>query len=118
MKFLINILIGFSLTTGSAFAEYFGTSSVSRFILENTGILQFGISGSAPNTCSYYGAFFKLDTTTPQGSSMYAMLLSAKLSGVPVQLWYTNTTAPAGSNEAGGCVTSKLATITAVALPE
>jgi hypothetical protein len=91
-------------TSSFAAREYAQTGTVLRILTaDNAGHVLFGVSQIPAHTCNWYSTIqFDLDTTTPNGRTMYALLLLAKATGKPIDINYEDSTAP-GTNETNGC---------------
>ena len=88
--------------------EYAQPGTVLRILTspDNNGHVLFGVSQIPAHTCNWYSTIqFDLDTTTPGGKTMYAVLLLAKATGKPIDIDYEDSTAP-GTNETNGCGTT------------
>jgi hypothetical protein len=109
------IAVGGSASAG----EYAGSLTVGRmFFSAGPGtqtIILFAVTPPPSQTCSYYGVQFQFDTSTPQGKSWYALLLTAKATGKPIDIWYENSTTP-GTNETNGCTPSTVSVVDAIGL--
>lgn len=102
----------------SALADnYVGAVTVARIRLDATTQVEFGVIGSQPaNTCSDWGEYFVIDTSTASGKNFYNTLLIAKLTNKIVDLWYSSSTTP-GKDQTNGCVRSSMSLITGISIP-
>lgn len=103
------------LFSGSVFADYSGTTNVKRIRVHETGTYV-GFYPQPANTCSSFGEHIKFDHNTENGKAFLSTLLSAKMSGKAVHLWYTASMAP-GTNETNGCTDSAMSVLTGVGIP-
>lgn len=106
MKKLILSAALFSLSS-IASADYFHAVTIDR--IQVNGIAQISSVASIPNTCSYFGAKLKFDTTTPAGKSMLSLALLAKATGQPISVWYNPATGAGDENS--GCHQGNLAVV-------
>ena len=103
------------LIVTSAYAEnYAGKLNVGRVHVDNE-ICYFGIVGSADGVCSSYERHLKFGVSSNQGKLMYSIIVSAKLAGKKIDIWYTPSSTP-GTNESTGCGPSTMAVLTQVSL--
>src|SRR5215831_12907106 len=74
------------LPAGNAAADggYFTLASLNI----QQGTIYFGTTSQPPNTCSYFGRYFKFNASSPEGKNMYAALLAAQLTGRNIFVWY------------------------------
>ena len=105
------------MAANSAYAQnWHPGQSIERFrIHPNEAFLK--LTGSPPVTCTSHGEQFRVDTTTPLGRQIIAVLLAAQTTNRTVTVWYTNSTAP-GTTESTGCTAAASAQITGVALAQ
>jgi hypothetical protein len=109
---LAAILISFA---GTVNADYAGSSSVKRIRVHETGTYV-GFDPQPANTCSSFGEYIKFDHNIENGKAFLSTLLSAKMSGKAVHLWYTASAAP-GTNQNNGCTDSAMSVLTGVGIP-
>lgn len=108
------LLLSAALLSSSFFAsaDYVHSITLDRVIVgAETQIVTYT---SVSNTCSYFGAKFKFDSTTPEGKSILSLVLLAKATGQPVSIWYTPATVSGDENS--GCNGSKLAVVHTIAM--
>ncbi len=109
LAFLLVIGVG-----SNANAEkYAGSVTVARIRIHPLPYgAYFGLTNTPLPTdvCSLYGESFRFDHTTSHGKSLLATLLTAKVSGKLVDLWYSPSSAP-GKNETNGCNDSTISTL-------
>lgn len=85
-----------------AYADFIGGQTISR-IFTGATYTSFGVQNAPPaKTCDYFGIQFRFDHTTPAGKAKLSMLLSAKMAGKKLDVWYWPSTAP-GTNHKTGC---------------
>jgi hypothetical protein len=104
------------LASSSAFAGY-GIIPIDRYYVDSGGNVYFGTTAAATltGTCSYYIDQFRFNGTTPGGKNMLATLAAAKIAGLSVTVWYTDSTVP-GTNQTNGCTDSTMAVPTAIGI--
>jgi len=115
--YMKKILFGLALLscTTSVFADYAYGLTVKRLYVQNNGHVSFGTEPQADGTCNYYQFHFDFDSTTEAGKSMLSLLLSAKVSGAIIQVWYTPSTVP-GEDFHNGCTIPAMAKVTHLGL--
>lgn len=101
-------------TSNSAFAGY-GVATIDRYFVDSDGWVYFGTIVPLPQTCSYFIEQFRFNGTTPTGKNMLATLTAAKIAGVAVHVWYTDSTAP-GTNASNGCSAATMAVPTGIGI--
>jgi len=111
-NFLVLLIV---LFINAANADYSGNTNVKR-IRVHEGSTFVGFDPQPGNTCSSWGEHIKFDHTTETGKAYLSTLLSAKMSGKPVHLWYTASTLP-GTNQTNGCGDSAMSVLTGVGIP-
>lgn len=113
---VVALLFVAGVNSSTAADIWVGSVTIARIRIHPFGTF-FGVTNlPAPtDVCSNGGEQFRFDHTTTHGKSMLAMLLTAKVSGKPVDLWYSPSTAP-GKNEATGCNDSTTSMLSGVAL--
>jgi hypothetical protein len=112
------VLFMTAATPTFAVTEYAQPGTVLRIAtLGGTGgKVVFGVSQIPAHTCTAYSSQeFVLDTSTPDGKAAYAVLLLAKATGKPIDVWYEDSTAP-GTNETDGCGWTTMSVVDAVGL--
>src|SRR5579872_1813229 len=102
--------------------QWVGSITIGRTAFMGSGptFIAFGVpSGTAlpAQTCSYWGVEFQFDTSTPQGKSWYAMLLTAKATGKPIDVWYENSSTP-GKDQTNGCTYATISLVDAIGFSE
>lgn len=113
--FFTGLLLALAASSASA-QNWHPGQSIERFrIHPNEAYLK--LSGAPPVTCTNHGEQFRLDTTTPLGRQIMAVLLAAQTTNRTVTVWYTNSTAP-GTTESTGCTSTAIAQLTGVALAQ
>jgi hypothetical protein len=75
----------------------------------------FGVSPAPANACTFYDLNLQFDGTTAQGKNMYAMLLTAKSQGKPIDIWYEDSPTP-GTNQTNGCTNATLSQVDGIAI--
>jgi hypothetical protein len=101
-----------------AATEYAQPGTVLRIttVGSSNGKVIFGVSQVPAHTCNLYNTLqFILDTSTPDGKAMYAVLLLAKVTGKPIDVLYEDSTAP-GTNDTNGCNVSTLSVVDSVGI--
>src|SRR5579872_6221116 len=90
----IAVLLLAASTTSFAATEYAQSGTVLRVLTAggSNGKVLFGVSQVPGHTCNWYATLqFILDTTTPDGKAMYAVLLLAKATGKPIDISYEDS---------------------------
>jgi hypothetical protein len=101
--------------SGSSLAdEYAGGLTVARVRVHSTK-LAFGTTSQPANTCNEYGEYFRFDPTTTSGKNWMAIVVTAKTTGKPIDVWYKASTAP-GTDSNSGCSDSTNSVLTGIAL--
>lgn len=95
--------------------EYSGALSVARVRVDPNGAFV-GTNTQPGSTCSNWGEYFRFDHLSPHGKSLLAILLTAKVAGKTVEIWYTASSAP-GTNQTNGCYDTTISTLTGVSIP-
>jgi hypothetical protein len=108
------LLMATLFATGRAFAGY-GIGTVDRYFVDSDGWVYFGTTVPLDGTCSYFIDQFRFNGTTPAGKNMLATLMAAKIAGIPVSVWYTDSTAP-GTNHNNGCTGATMAILTTIGI--
>lgn len=111
------------LAASNAFAGS-GFGVIDRYFVDDEGFAWFGLTTTLGGTCAYYIEQFRFDTkttTTPGGvtnsggKNMLATLMAAKIAGIPVTVWYTDSTTP-GQNQQTGCTPATMAVPTSIGI--
>ncbi len=100
-------------SASSVFADYYPAISISGIHVAGNTALIYTTQDVSTNTCSYYGAKFKFEHSTPAGKNMFNLILLAKTTGTPISVWFTPSEVPQ-HDETGNCVISNLAVMNAV----
>ena len=108
MKFVICLVLIFLTSEAFSVNLYSGHQTVARFRVNNLGMVEFGTNNQPVETCNSYSFFFTFDPSTSKGQSMLSILLAAKMSKFPLEVWYETSTAP-GTNQGDGCNASTMA---------
>jgi hypothetical protein len=112
------ILVLLFASVGEVFAGGVGGVQVGRIRVHDNGNALINVTGhQPPGTCSNWGEYFMFNHTTDAGKSLLSTLLSARMAGKSVFIWYTDS-AYAGNTEASSppCDETNLAVITGVAI--
>jgi hypothetical protein len=110
----ITLLMLTLLTTNPAFAGY-GIGTIDRYFVDSDGYVMFGTTVPLNGTCSYYIDQFRFDGKTVAGKNMLATLMAAKVAGVALTVWFTDSTAP-GTDHTNGCTYQALAVPTGLGI--
>lgn len=98
-------------------AEYASGITINRYYVRDDGKAFFGTSPKPINTCSYWGEYFFFDSTTLAGKNLLATLISAKLAGKKLDVWYAP---PAdtyiGTDQASGCNVATMARLQSIGI--
>lgn len=97
-------------------AQYAGGQVVARIRMEESSQVFFGTQVQPPNTCSNWGEYFWIDTSTQAGRNMFNTVMLAKLTGKQVELWF-NSSSAIGKDQSTGCTYSALSKLTGVSVP-
>ena len=98
-------------------AGYAADLSVNRYYVGIDGYVYFGTTSQPINTCSSWGEYFRFDASTPGGKNMLATLMSAKLAGKKVIVWYTDMAAAyVGTNQTSGCGAGTMSKLTNIGI--
>jgi hypothetical protein len=96
-------------------AEFAGNKAPS--MIYGSGNISFGIN-SPPNTlCEYWGRYLTFDATTVEGKNMLTILLSAKMAGKNIDVWFLPSTVP-GTTQANGCTRDSLGVLTQIGIAD
>lgn len=114
-----NIVLFILLFTSSVANAGFIKDQVPLKIYSNSaGVAKFGIINAPVNkTCNYFDRHFQMDVTTKAGEAMLKILISSKLSGKKINIWFTPSTTP-GTTRTSGCVHESLARVTGIGISE
>jgi hypothetical protein len=113
MKKLILIACFVLAISNIAYADYSVNVTVNKVRINDDGMVYFGTSSQPSNTCDFYGTYYKFDSTTEGGAAMLSLVLSARLSGTAVVVWYNESTVP-GTDASSGCYQSTLSKVYSV----
>jgi hypothetical protein len=102
------------LTSNSAFAGY-GIATVDELHVDAEGYVEFGTTVTLPGTCNWFIDTFRFNGTSAAGKNMLAMLMTAKVAGIPLTIWYNDSTTP-GTNQGNGCTQATMAVPTALGI--
>jgi hypothetical protein len=97
-----------------SFAGY-DEGRINRYYVDSNGVAYVGLTVQPVGTCNYFGEYFRFDTTTPAGKSMFATLAAAKASDALVVVWYSEIPVP-GSDQSSGCNGSNMAVLGAIGI--
>jgi len=117
MKKQFASLIFLLLISNTSFAAFTAPFNVTLLRVHQNGFVEFGITDNphTTGTCDYFGYKFRFDSNTIGGKHMLSLLMSAKVSGQKIHIWYSESTA-VGSDETNGCTPEALAVPESVAL--
>lgn len=101
MKNLL-LLILLVLTANSAMAGFVQEQDVGRVYVGSDGFAYFGTSTQPPNSCYYFGEYFRFDVKNDTGKAKLTVLLSAKMAQKKIVVWYSDSAA-IGTTNANGC---------------
>ncbi len=100
-----------------AFSGYAPNLSIDRYYVDANGFVNFGTTPQPVNTCSNWGEYFRFDASTPGGKNMLATLMSAKLLGKKVIIWYVDVNAAyVDTNQTSGCGAGTMSTLTNIGI--
>ncbi|MBI3540848.1 MAG: hypothetical protein HY073_01715 [Deltaproteobacteria bacterium] len=103
------VFFAFADTAGSLYPGLVNGSD-GNFVYFSATTQPNGGGSRPPNTCLLAGAYdFKFDATTPKGKIWFALLLSAKMTGKRISVWYTDS-----SNGANPCADATMAVSTGI----
>ena len=97
-----------------AYAGY-GAGVINRFYVSSNGWVYFGLENQLSNTCNYWSEQFRFNTSSAGGSNMLSVLISAKIAGKKVTVWYSNSSAP-GSDQTSGCLGDAISTLNGIGI--
>ena len=86
-----------------------------KLVAISDGLVWVQTDAMPSDTCSYWGFNYVMNTNSAAGKQMFSLLLSAKITGNFVELWYDPSSVP-GSDHYSGCVPFTMAGITQVGL--
>jgi len=100
-----------------AFADYAINLSVDRYYVTSAGDVYFGTTPKPNNTCSNWGEYFRFNTSSVGGKNMLATLMSAKITGKKIIVWYIPVSgAYVDTNQSTGCTSGRMSTLTSVGI--
>lgn len=109
------VLMAALLGANGAFAEGYGIGNIDALHVDKDGYAVFGTTVTMSGTCNWFIDTFRFPATTPEGKNMLAMLLTAKVAGIPVTIWYKESTTP-GTNHTNGCTEATMAVPNAIGI--
>lgn len=102
-------------------SSYAGQITIKSFYVDEydgKSYVMFGSGQALPSdTCNFWARAWKFDPTTPHGEAIYKALLSARMSGATVNLWYWPSTKP-GTDHTSGCGHQDMATVHGIGFTE
>ena len=104
------------LFVSTAFADWVGGATLTDVSTSADGLVYVGTSTQPANTCNSWGWYFVFDASTPGGKNMLASLLTAKMAGKTVNIWYSDSPV-AGTNQTTGCNGSNVSTMEQISIP-
>jgi hypothetical protein len=96
------------LATGNAYADEYSVAPISSLHVDSAGYASFGTTIQFAGTCSHYTDHFRFNANTAGGKNMLTFLLTAKVLGTSVRVWYTPSSTP-GANQDTTCTESTMA---------
>ncbi|OGO75253.1 MAG: hypothetical protein A2203_09905 [Chromatiales bacterium RIFOXYA1_FULL_46_5] len=102
-----------ALLANKAIAGYVEGQDLNRVYVDSDGFAYFGTSSQPPNTCNFFGEYFRLDVKTDSGKAMLSILLSSKMAQKKIIIWYNESTS-IGTNHSTGCSVITMSSVTAV----
>jgi hypothetical protein len=114
---LFFLALAMSLCGSQAFAanEWLGNVQLGETYTDSSGYVYFGLTPQPSNTCAYFAWYIRFDGSTSGGKSMLATILSAKLAGRTINIWYNDSVVP-GTNQNTGCIQANMAVLTGVSI--
>lgn len=94
---LIAVVAVLLLPVTASAAEFAHSLSVARIRMFADGMVWLGTTTQPPYTCSCYGEYFVFDSTTAAGKNFLSIVLSHKLAGKQIQVWYERATGADGA---------------------
>jgi hypothetical protein len=111
MKKLIAGLV-LMLSAANSMAGYY-VSTIANLYVGYDGFASVGFPTAPPGTCSSYSWQLRFDASSAGGKNMLAILMSAKLSGNSISIWYAESSNP-GTNQSNGCSNGTMAVLQGV----
>lgn len=89
IKFLLTVIVlADSIVNAAPMSGYNFAGNVKQVSLADDGWVYFSLLGQSPGTCTKGGDTFKFDGNTTSGMLKYSMLVKARASNLPVNVWY------------------------------
>jgi len=103
------------LASSQSYADWAGGVQLSEVTANPDGSVNVGLTTQPANTCSCWGWYFRFDASTPGGKNMLATILSAKMAGKAINVWYSVSSSP-GTNQTNGCAGNAVSVLQGVSV--
>lgn len=114
-KLILSIVL--ALVANNAVAGYAEGQDLKRVYVASDGFAYLATSSQPPNTCNFFGEYFRFDVKTDAGKAMLSVLLSAKMAQKKTFIWYNDATS-VGTDHSSGCGVGTMSVLTAIGVDQ